>query len=34
MKDPNSGVNFLAGAALLVAGIILLFSAMKAILKY
>jgi hypothetical protein len=34
MKDSNSGVNLLAGAALLVAGIILFFSAMKTILKY
>jgi uncharacterized membrane protein HdeD (DUF308 family) len=34
MKDSNSGVNLLAGAALLVAGIILFVSAMKTILKY
>jgi hypothetical protein len=34
MKDSNSGVNLLAGAALVVAGIILLVSAMKTILKY
>jgi hypothetical protein len=34
MKDSNSGVNLLAGAGLLVAGIILFVSAMKTILKY
>jgi hypothetical protein len=34
MKDSNFGVNLLAGAALLVAGVILLASAMKTILKY
>jgi hypothetical protein len=34
MKDSNSGVNLLAGAALMVTGIILLVSAIKAILKY
>jgi hypothetical protein len=34
LKDSNSGVNLLAGAALLVAGIILFVSAMKTILKY
>jgi hypothetical protein len=34
MKDSNSGVNLLAGAALVVAGIILFASAMKTILKY
>jgi hypothetical protein len=34
MKDSNSSVNLLAGAALLVAGIILFVSAMKTILKY
>jgi hypothetical protein len=34
MKDSNSGVNLLAGAALVVAGIILLASAMQTILKY
>jgi hypothetical protein len=34
MKDSNSGVNLLAGAALVVAGIILFVSAMKTILKY
>jgi len=34
MKDSNSGVNLLAGAGLLVAGIILFASAMKTILKY
>jgi hypothetical protein len=34
MKDSNSGVSLLAGAALVVAGIILFFSAMKTILKY
>jgi len=34
MMDSNSGVNLLAGAGLLVAGIILLVSAMKTILKY
>jgi hypothetical protein len=34
MKDSNSGVNLLAAAALLVAGIILLVSVMKTILKY
>ena len=33
-KDSNSGINLLAGAGLLVAGIILLVSAMKTILKY
>jgi len=34
MKDSNSGINLLAGAALLVAGVILFVSAMKTILKY
>jgi len=34
IKDSNSGFNLLAGAALVVAGIILLASAMKTILKY
>lgn len=34
MKDSNSGVNLLAGAALVVAGIILLVSATKTIVKY
>jgi hypothetical protein len=34
MKDANSGVNLLGGAALLVAGVILFFSAMRTILKY
>ena len=34
MKDSNSGVDLLAGAALVVAGIILFASAMKTILKY
>jgi len=34
MKDSNSGFNLLAGAALVVAGIILFGSAMKTILKY
>jgi hypothetical protein len=34
MKDSNSGFNLLAGAALVVAGIILFVSAMKTILKY
>jgi hypothetical protein len=34
MKDSNSGVNLLAGAALVVAGIILFASAMKTTLKY
>jgi len=34
MKDSNSGVNILVGAALLVAGIILFVSAMRTILKY
>jgi hypothetical protein len=34
MKDSNSGVNLLAGSALVVAGIILFASAMKTILKY
>jgi hypothetical protein len=34
MKDSNSGFNLLAGAALLVSGIILFVSAMKTILKY
>jgi hypothetical protein len=34
IKDSNSGVNLLAGAALLVAGIFLFFSAMKTILKF
>jgi len=34
MKDSNSGFNLLAGAALVVAGIILLGSAMRTILKY
>ena len=34
MKDSNSGFNLLAGAALVVAGIILFASAMKTILKY
>ena len=33
-KNSNSGINLLAGAGLLVAGIILLVSAMKTILKY
>jgi hypothetical protein len=33
MNDSNSGVNLLAGAALLVAGMILLFLATKTILK-
>jgi uncharacterized membrane protein HdeD (DUF308 family) len=34
MKDSNSGVNLLVGAALLVAGFILLVSALRTILKY
>src|ERR1700726_990557 len=34
MKDSNSGVNLLAGAAFLVAAVILFISAMKTILKY
>jgi hypothetical protein len=34
MKDSNSGVNLLVGAALVVAGIILLVSATKTIFKY
>jgi hypothetical protein len=34
MKESNSGFNLLAGAALVVAGIILFVSAMKTILKY
>jgi hypothetical protein len=34
MKDSNSGVNILVGAALLVAGVILFASAMRTILKY
>ena len=34
MKDSNSGFNLLAGAGLVVAGIILFASAMKTILKY
>jgi uncharacterized membrane protein HdeD (DUF308 family) len=34
MKDSNSGVNVLVGAALLVAGIILLVSAMRTIFKH
>ena len=34
MKDSNSGVNLLAGAAFLVAGFILFASAMRTILKY
>jgi len=34
MKDSNSGVNLLVGAALLVAGVILFASAMRTILKY
>ena len=33
-KDSNSGVNILAGAALLVAGVILFASALRTILKY
>jgi uncharacterized membrane protein HdeD (DUF308 family) len=34
VKDSNSGINLLAGAALVVAGIILFISAMRTILKY
>ena len=34
MKDSNSGVNLLVGAALVVAGVILFASAMRTILKY
>jgi hypothetical protein len=34
MKDSNSGVNLLVGAALLVAGLILLGSALRTIFKY
>ena len=34
MKDSNSGLNLLVGAALLVAGLILLVSALRTILKY
>jgi uncharacterized membrane protein HdeD (DUF308 family) len=34
MKDSNSGVNLLVGAALLVAGLILLVSAMRTIFKH
>jgi hypothetical protein len=34
MKDSNSGFNLLVGAALLVAGLILLVSALRTILKY
>jgi hypothetical protein len=34
MKDSSSGFNLLAGAALVVAGIILAVSAMKTILKH
>jgi uncharacterized membrane protein HdeD (DUF308 family) len=33
-KDSNSGVNLLVGAALLVAGFILLVSAMRTIFKH
>ncbi|MDQ1407614.1 MAG: hypothetical protein QOG55_3243 [Acidobacteriaceae bacterium] len=34
LKDSNSGVNILVGAALVVAGVILFASAMRTILKY
>jgi len=34
LKDSNSGINVLVGAALLVAGVILLGSALRTILKY
>jgi hypothetical protein len=34
IKDSNSGFNLLAGAALVVAGIILFVSAMRTILKH
>jgi hypothetical protein len=34
MKDSNSGVNLLVGAALLVAGLILLVSSMRTIFKH
>jgi hypothetical protein len=34
MTGSNSGINLLAGAALVVAGVIMLLSAMKTILKY
>jgi len=34
MKDSNSGANVLVGAALLVAGVILLASALRTIFKY
>ena len=34
MKDSNSGINVLVGAALLVAGVIVFLLAMKSILKY
>jgi hypothetical protein len=34
MNGSNSGINLLAGAALLVAGVIVFLSAMKSILKY
>ena len=34
MKDSNSGVNLMVGAALLVAGVILFASAMRTIVKY
>ena len=33
-NDSNSGINLLAGAALLVAGLIVFVFAMKSILKY
>jgi hypothetical protein len=34
MNGSNSGITLLAGAALLVAGVIMFLSAMKTILKY
>jgi uncharacterized membrane protein HdeD (DUF308 family) len=34
MKDSNSGLNLLGGAAFVVAGIMLFASAMRTILKY
>jgi hypothetical protein len=34
MKDSNSGINVLVGAALLVAGVILLGSALRTIFKH
>lgn len=34
MSDSNSGINLLAGAALLIAGLIVFVFALKAILKF